>query len=545
MAIDIEYVKKIIAGVVGAGAVVGVVSSLIEKMIDRGEPYVPSYSGNNRTDSSETNDDDEDDEGYYDYSNVSAADEIFEEDGLQAEIDSIWDDYRADNIWQEHSNGAFQEKYSDKYFVSAQHEFEEKNNRQKTDFIYLDFTQNLKCGSHRNRNDVYQESIEDQFEKIQRKLALYWENYNKSLEKFVKLCFPMVKSKYYVSLPSFKRKRESAEHYQGSDCIYNMVLRPAKTKIIEGVIPKELDLILAGDLVFRNNLISFVVKGIDLIDENVKKFGELPIECAAACAIKRNSRNLPDYGIESRDLYKPFLTRDMVLSLCEKVYPIEHPEKAIEIFEKWGRYLDFRSYFLNIQSQRNEKIERVELVNAYVVSRSDYNKNENIYSQYLLDGNKGFIQKERVLLSETTEDSVEFPLVRVEIVRNLAEISKDMVKNKKITNFERELRRFTKVQVALSKNNPREETEFDHSKDLVYLGDRVTFVAENILPDCEDVIQFFDKNLREAQSQIDENYIGIIKSAIEEYRKNEGKRIEDECSSEIKEYCESLDKKLE
>ena len=77
-------------------------------------------------------------------------------------------------------------------------------------------------------------------------------------------------------------------------------------------------MILVGDLVFRNNLISFVVKGLDLIDENVEKFGELQIECVAACATTRNSRNLPDYGMEARDLYKPFLTRDMVLSLCEK-----------------------------------------------------------------------------------------------------------------------------------------------------------------------------------------------------------------------------------
>ena len=54
-----------------------------------------------------------------------------------------------------------------------------------------------------------------------------------------------------------------------------MVLRPDKTGVISSVIPKELDVILVGDLVFRNNLISFVVKGLDLIDENVEKFGEL------------------------------------------------------------------------------------------------------------------------------------------------------------------------------------------------------------------------------------------------------------------------------
>ena len=56
---------------------------------------------------------------------------------------------------------------------------------------------------------------------------------------------------------------------------------------ISSIIPKELDVILVGDLVFRNNLISFVVKGLDLIDENVEKFGELRIKYASCSSKKR------------------------------------------------------------------------------------------------------------------------------------------------------------------------------------------------------------------------------------------------------------------
>ena len=113
----------------------------------------------------------------------------------------------------------------------------------------------------------------------------------------------------------------------------------------------------------------------------------------------------------------------------------------------------------------------------------------------MLDHNKNFIQREQVLLSEANDDTVEFPLVRVEIVRNLAEISKSMSKDKKITNFERELRRFTRVQVALSHNNPGNNDGLEFGRNLLYLGDRIAFETENETPNCEDIIQFFEKKI--------------------------------------------------
>lgn len=542
MAIDRENIEKIIADVVGVGVVGLGIAALIETVIDGGEPFVPAYSGASGGNSAELDDDDDDE--YYGSSNVPTEDEIFEEDRIQREMNSMWDDYQVDQMWEDYRNGNFQQRDASRDFELVQREFEQKNSSRQTEYIYLDFTQNLKSGS-RNWNDVYQESIEDQFEKVQRKLALYGKNDVTDLKKFVSLCFPMVKSTYYVSLPSFERKIETAKQYQGCECIYNMVLRPARTGIISSAIPKGLDVILVGDLVFRNGLISFVVKGLDLIDENVEKFGELPVECATACAITKNSRNLPDYGIQARDLYKPFLTRDMVLSLCEKVYPIENPEKAIEVFEKWKRYVDFRRYFLGVQSQKNESVESVEFIRAYAVSRLDYRKNEDIYAEHLLDNNKNFIQKEQVLLSQANEDSVEFPLVRVEIVRNLADISKKMARDKKITNFERELRRFTKLQVALSQNNPETENVFEKTNGIIYLGNRVAFETENVTPDCEDIVQFFDNKLCKAESQIDEKYKGIIRIAIDAYRQKEEARLEAESMQAISEYFDFLDRNLE
>lgn len=542
MAIDRGDVEKIIASVIDVGVVGLGIAALLESFVDSGEPFIPMYGRNIGYDNYEQEDDDD---SYYGYSSASSEHEILENDKGTRATDDISDEFHVSQIWQDYRNGAFQQEDASVDLEAVQREFEEKSNSKQTEYIYLDFTQNLKSGSTRNRNDVYQESIEEQFEKVKHKLSLYGKNNITDLQKFVSLCFPMIRSTYYVSIPSFARKIETARHYQGSDCIYNMVLRPEKTAVILSVIPKEFDVILVGDLVFRNNLISFVVKGLDLIDENVEKFGELPIECAAACAITRNSRNLPDYGIETRNLYRSFLTRDMVLSLCEKVYPIESPERAIEVFEKWKRYLEFRDYFLNVQSKRNESVKGVEFIRAYAVSRADYRKNEDIYEQHLLDRNKNFIQREQVLLDEANEDTVEFPLIKVEVVKNLSNISKSMSKDNKITSFERDLRRFTRVQVALSPNDPRDGVTTEFSRNIIYLGDRVAFETENEAPDCEDIIQFFESKLRKISVQVDNKYAAIIKVAIQSYRQKEETRLGDECQMSIKEYFDLLDRNLE
>ena len=518
---DEKNIAKIIAGVVGVGIVGAGIAALINSINDDTSSYTPNY------DNSSVDDDDDED-----YDNVSSADEIFESEGFQQDADSLWDDYE---------NANFEKREIRNDIEYAQREFDRQSQKSGVEYLYIDFTQYLKSGS-RNRNDVYLEPLEDQFEKVRRKLVLHGKNDITDLSKFVSLCFPLIKSAYYVSLPSFERAIETFSQYgQTFECIYNMVIRPEKSGIVSSVLPKELDVVLVGDLVFKNNIISFVVKGLDLIDENVEKFGELRIESAAACAITKNDRNLPDYGLDSRDLYKPFLTRDTVLSLCENVYPIDNPEKAIAVFEEWKKYVDFRKYFLDVQSQRNENINNVCYINSYSISRTEYRKNEETYVNHLLDGNKNFIQKDYVLLDEDTEGAAVFPLIKVEISKNLADINKSLARDKKISNYERELRRFSRTQVALSQNNPCNNLSVGNNEIFLYLGDRVAFEAIDIAPNCDDIISFFEEKLSRNNSFVDEKYRGIIKEVISEYRKNEDKRLEDQMQKIIDEYFASLD----
>lgn len=529
---DERDITKIIVGVVGGIVGAGIVA-LINSINDDSASYTPDYD----------NHEEDYDDG--EYNDIPSVDNIFETERIQREINSMWDEGQTEQVWGDYENNVYEQREFHNNIESAQREFDKQSQKSGIEYLYIDFTQYLKSGS-KNRYDVYLEPIEEQFYKIQRKLSLYGKNDISDLRKFVSLCFPSIKSAYYVSLPSFERTIGTYRHYdQTYECIYNMVIRPEKTGIISSVIPNELDVVLVGDLLFRNGIISFVVKGLDLIDENVEKFGELRIECAAACAVTKNERNLPDYGLDSSDLYKAFLTRDMVLSLCENVYPIENPERAIAVFEEWRKYVQFRKYYLDVQSQRNEQIDNVSFIHAFSISRSEYRKNEEIFAEHLLDGFKTFIKKDQVLIDENADDAVEIPLIKVEISKNLAEINKHLAKDKKISSYEKELRRFSRTPVALSQNDPRNVTNGNINDALLYLGDRIAFETVDVLPDCGDISDFFEEKLRRSNSFIDDKYKGIIREVIAEYRDKENKKLEEVMQKEINEYFASLDRNLE
>ena len=99
-----------------------------------------------------------------------------------------------------------------------------------------------------------------------------------------------------------------------------------------------------GDLVF-GSVVEVTVKGIELIDKKIVKFGEKKINCTALCALKKKTFQnregktvtVPDYG--TREVTDPVLTHDFVNQLCGELYPIPHPEQAIKMLEDWREYM--------------------------------------------------------------------------------------------------------------------------------------------------------------------------------------------------------------
>ena len=149
-------------------------------------------------------------------------------------------------------------------------------------------------------------------------------------------------------MPSFYR---GMKENRGRKCIYNIVIRPEKDNYLSYILPSNYDLILIGDVTL-GSITDITVKGIELIDSNVAKFGEKKVFCAAAYAFSKKEipnrmtgrmSQVADYG--TRELHDAVLTNDFIAELCNNCYPVPHPEKAIRTFSEWLKYIDFRRYY--------------------------------------------------------------------------------------------------------------------------------------------------------------------------------------------------------
>ena len=414
---------------------------------------------------------------------------------------------------------------------------EKMNEQGEEKYLAVDFSINLEIGSI-NRDDIYRESLKEQFKKIQRKLKLYGKE-EIEFEEFVRLCFPKIKATYYVSAPSFNLVKTE---YNGCKAICNMYIRAEKTIALSTIIPKELDIFFVGDFL-TNGFTSFVVKGIELIDNSISKPIETKISCNAVYALKRTIGRV-HYEVEAGKEYPLFLDNNTIINLIERTYPVHELDDVIPILNDWEDYIEFRGYYLEEQSKKNEKINKVEVKKAYSISRSEYKKNLKDYSELLLDGIKSFEKRDEVILSEKVENSTEISLIKVEISRNLSEINKNSVEEGKMSLYERELRKFSRDSVALSPIEPRNMKKNEKNKNL-YIGDRLAFEVENIYPDCSKIINKFNEKIKQEETSINDRYRKIIENKVSEAKKEKNKELEKLEKEEKEEYFKQLDNTLE
>lgn len=414
---------------------------------------------------------------------------------------------------------------------------EKMNEQGEEKYLAVDFSINLEIGS-RNKDDIYRESLKEQFKKIQRKLKLYGKE-EIEFEEFVRLCFPKIKATYYVSAPSFNLVKTE---YNGYKAICNMYIRAEKTIALSTIIPKELDIFFVGDFL-TNGFTSFVVKGIELIDNSISKPIETKISCNAVYALKRTIGRV-HYEVEAGKEYPLFLDNDMVINLTERTCPVYELDDVIPILNDWEDYIEFRGYYLEEQSKKNEKINKVEVKKAYSISRSEYKKNLKDYSELLLDGIKSFEKRDEVILSEKVENSTEISLIKVEISRNLSEINQNSVEEGKMSLYERELRKFSRDSVALSPIEPRNMKKNEKNK-ILYIGDRLAFEVEDIYPDCSKIINKFNEKIKQEETSINDRYRKIIENKVSEAKKEKNKELERLEKEEKEEYFKQLDNTLE
>lgn len=383
-------------------------------------------------------------------------------------------------------------------------------------YLYLNFFDNLTSGS-RNFDDFYTQSLTEQYEGIKRRLG---RNAPEDLQKFVTMCCPYSKSEYYISMPALDRKiqrRIRRDGSEGSEYINNVVIRPTLYRTYG--IPESLDVIFIGDITF-GSVIAFTVKGIELMDSGVAKLGEYRVNCTAACAFSKktlfNGAEVLDYGIN--DVKNAVLTHDFIDRLCEEVYPVSDPVSVRKTIDRWKEYIEFRKYYLGVQSEKCEEIADVSVKEAYVVTKAAYGKNEETWKAYLLDGHEEFSKGEQIILDRKVSDADEFPLICVAIEKNRKGVLSETTGRSGYgkPKYEVYLRRYSRDSMGLSEQEPHyingslpKGFKFPYT-----LGERFQFVITDLEPDCSNLEARCKKDSAQAEKEIDAEYRSMIEAEL-------------------------------
>lgn len=417
-------------------------------------------------------------------------------------------------------------------------------------YLYLNFVDNLDMGlgdKAWGRNDFFTQSLTDQYEKLKRKLGGYAPE---TLQELIGYIFPTTTKYYNISLPSFDRTPE--ENKRGNKVLRNIVIRPEADEYTKGVLPSTYDLIIIGDVTF-GNVIDVTVKGIELIDSKIAKFGEKRVACVAACAFAKKTFvsqgrtiTVADYGV--REIHNAVLTNDFVNEIATQLYPVPNPTEAIRTLAKWQRYVDFRRYYLGKQSERSEEITDVTVCNAYMITKEAYRRNEEAFSALLLDGIKEFGKGEQVVLSKEVAGAEGFPLICVTIEKNRkAVLSDTMGRNGNgKPKFEVRLNRYTRDAMGLSPTPPKSD-EKGNIKGLrsYLLGERYLFAHVDIEPELTALDKKFEKELASEYSAIESRYNGIISTELDRYMNGITAEILAKYERQLTDYKKELAEKLD
>ena len=419
-------------------------------------------------------------------------------------------------------------------------------------YLYLNFVDNLDSGlgdKAWGRNDFFTQSLHDQYESLKRKLGGYAHD---TLQEFIGYLFPSTPKYYNISLPSFARTMD--ENKRGNKILRNIVIRPEVDAFSENILPNTYDFMVIGDVTF-GSVTEISVKGIDLIDRHTVKYGEKRLFCHALTAFTKKevyNRNfggtisIPDYG--GGDLHDSVLTNDVVNEIATCLYPVQKPYEVIQAFEKWRKYIDFRRYYLGKQSERCEAITGGSVCDAYMITREAYRKNEEMFSELLLDGVKEFGKGEQVILSKEVAGADGFPLICVTIEKNRKEVLSETVgrNGKGKPKFEVGLNRYTRDAMGLSPYPPKSDDKGNIKSLKSYLlGERYLFTYVDIEPDLSALEKRYEKELASAYTAIDNKYKGIILSELNRYIEKITPAITAKYDAALVEYTKDLEERLD
>ena len=306
-------------------------------------------------------------------------------------------------------------------------------------------------------------------------------------------------------------------------------------------IPPEKEILFIGDIVFRSTVKAFVVKGIEFLDSSVARFGERAVRCVPALAFSQirlnNGVTVPDYGI--RDLRDSILTEDMILSLCEEVYPVPEPEKALRQFEEWEQYLNFREYYLQQKSERSFPVNEAHASTVYLIKGRDYLDHEDELKDHRLPGDTRKVKHSDNVLIDIEVPYAEtetVPVVTVICRKNRLALQQDVVNlrnGRTVPVFEKDLFAFTREYVAVTRENDR------YDSGILFEERLITPCQLEIEPDCTALQQEYSHQQEKKRQEITMKFTTLIESELSKYRTARKQELKIQAEQEIDEYHET------
>ena len=238
--------------------------------------------------------------------------------------------------------------------------------------------------------------------------------------------------------------------------------------------------------------------------------------------------------------------------LCNDIssYPVPNPEEA-KTFQNWQNYINFRKYYLGKQSERCEEIDDVMVCDSFMVSKETYRRNEDVFSDYLLDDIPDFARGEQIILSKNVNGSESFPLIRVDINKNRKTVLSETIgkSGKGKSRYEVNLQRYTKDAMGLSPTPPAYDENGNIAKGSRFyqylLGERYLLTHIDIEPDCTELEKEFDKNCKNAFNEIDTRYSSIISNDLNHFMNGQRPITENQYNSMFDKYAEELNNALD
>lgn len=411
-------------------------------------------------------------------------------------------------------------------------------------YLHLSFAERLEEDS-RNKRDFYNLSLQKQYEILKRRISDKKRIDN--FESFIERCFPPEFEKTYVlSCPNILREKNETNH--GFSYLNNLVIRPEKTMQMTQCLPENQNIILIGDLKEGQYIATFVVKGIQFIDDNMVSQNDISIpNVAANISFRRGS-----WSGESPSRSNSWFTPDTVLDIVENCYTVDDPANAIKTYVQWKEYFAFREYYLNEQRNKKLVLDSVSLVDSYAINRKEYKKNSLQFDEYILDGHKEFKQEDMIVISESINGAELFPLIKVDIKKNKKEFESltEEKRGKTFNQFEHKIRSLVNDNVIITSINPEMLSAKDGMgkliKDGYELGDKFKIIKFDIEPvdHIKQTESNSKKSIQDGKKSIDVKYAKQIDNEVKEYVKKVKDAEEKEIINKIETFAAGLEKTL-